>query len=96
MQSRHVSSKQNTLWIHYQRFGEGRRAIKGWYCKCKVVGCCAHVTSVIWYLGFARHQPTMKIQAATIGQNLRDARNIERSPNVENRNEEEDGQPAGN
>jgi hypothetical protein len=33
--------------------------VKGWYCQCKsgtrVVGTCAHVVSIIWYLGFARY-----------------------------------------
>ncbi|VDI18451.1 Hypothetical predicted protein [Mytilus galloprovincialis] len=32
--------------------------IEGWYCTCKsgarVVGCCAHVASVLWYLGYQR------------------------------------------
>lgn len=35
--------------------------ISGWYCDCKVgaktVGCCAHVASVLWYLGYARNHP---------------------------------------
>ncbi|CAC5387950.1 unnamed protein product [Mytilus coruscus] len=32
--------------------------IEGWYCTCKsgarVVGCCAHVASLLWYLGYQR------------------------------------------
>ncbi|CAC5387886.1 unnamed protein product [Mytilus coruscus] len=32
--------------------------IEGWHCTCKagarVVGCCAHVASVLWYLGYQR------------------------------------------
>ncbi len=35
-----------------------RGTIPGWYCKCKcgarTVGCCAHICSVIWYLGYGR------------------------------------------
>lgn len=54
IQSRHTSSKSHQLWI---RFDEC--SVQGWYCKCKagarVVGTCAHVASVIWFLGFARH-----------------------------------------
>lgn len=34
-------------------------AVTSWYCCCKsgarVVGTCAHIASVIWYLSFARH-----------------------------------------
>ncbi|GFW62796.1 uncharacterized protein TNCV_2625591 [Trichonephila clavipes] len=33
-----------------------------WYCQCKVgarvVGCCAHVASVLWYSGHWRHNHT--------------------------------------
>ena len=54
IQSRHVSAKQYKCWISY---GEG--VINGWYCKCKagsrVVGMCSHITCVIWYLSYARH-----------------------------------------
>ncbi|GFQ66503.1 uncharacterized protein TNCT_546991 [Trichonephila clavata] len=35
-----------------------------WYCLCKVgarvVGCCAHVASILWYLGYWRHNHTQK------------------------------------
>lgn len=44
------------LWLEYDS-SEG--TIVGWYCLCKsgarTVGCCAHVASVLWYLGFYRH-----------------------------------------
>lgn len=54
IQSRHTSSKSYLCWI---RFEEG--AVTLWYCCCKsgarVVGMCAHIASVIWYLSFARH-----------------------------------------
>ena len=34
--------------------------IKGWYCTCpdgaKVVGCCSHIASVIWFLAYERFQ----------------------------------------
>ena len=54
IQSRHVTSKQYLCWIKY---AEG--AVLAWYCQCKmgarVVGPCAHITSVIWYLAYARH-----------------------------------------
>ena len=54
IQSRHVSSKCYLCWI---RFSDG--VVTSWYCLCKsgarVVGTCAHIASVIWYLSFARH-----------------------------------------
>ena len=31
-----------------------------WYCRCKtgarVVGVCAHIAAVLWYLGYARYR----------------------------------------
>lgn len=57
VQSRHTSAKQYQLWIRYENHSFD--PIKGWYCQCKsgarVVGCCAHIASVLWYLGLYRH-----------------------------------------
>lgn len=54
IQSRHVEAKQYKCWIEYR---DG--AVVAWYCKCRpgsrVVGMCAHLTSVIWYLAYQRH-----------------------------------------
>ncbi|CAC5398621.1 unnamed protein product [Mytilus coruscus] len=51
--SRHSSSRVYSLWIE---FSEGE--VTGWYCTCKVgarvVGCCAHIASTMWYLGYSR------------------------------------------
>lgn len=59
IQSRHTSSKSYLLWIEY-----GPAIIKGWYCQCRagarVVGACAHVSSVLWYLGYARYADTVR------------------------------------
>ncbi|XP_061168891.1 uncharacterized protein LOC133178157 [Saccostrea echinata] len=53
LQSRHISNCRYQCWI---RYSEG--AVTSWYCRCRsgarVVGACAHITSVIWYL--ARHE----------------------------------------
>ena len=55
IQSCHVSAKKYLCWIRYQ---DG--VVTSWYCKCKsgsrFVGCFAHITSVVWYLSFGRHQ----------------------------------------
>jgi len=57
LQSRHTSSKQYQLWIRYEK--DSFDPIKGWFCQCKngarTVGCCAHIASVLWYLGYYRH-----------------------------------------
>lgn len=40
------------------------RPITGYYCTCKcgspTLGMCAHVTSVLWYLGYARLQENVR------------------------------------
>ena len=57
IQSRHTSAGSYNLWIEY---GPGLEPIKGCFCKCKsdsrIVGCYAHIASVMWFLGFYRHQ----------------------------------------
>ena len=58
IQSRHTNSCQHSVWIEYNT-SDGENPITGWYCTCKmgarVVGCCAHIASILWYLGFDRH-----------------------------------------
>ncbi|XP_062607931.1 uncharacterized protein LOC134269743 [Saccostrea cucullata] len=60
IQSRHSRNVLHTLWIKYRGREESVEAICGWYCTCKIgarlVGCCAHVSSVLWFLGWKRHQ----------------------------------------
>ena len=58
IRSRHTSAGSYNVWIE---FGQGLESIKkGWFCKCKsgsrIVGCCAHIEAVMWFLGFDRHQ----------------------------------------
>jgi hypothetical protein len=53
IQSRHVSSKKYLLWIKYSE-----TEVLSWYCICRagarVVGVCAHIAAIIWYLSGAR------------------------------------------
>ena len=73
LQSRHVSSKSYLIWILYDECN-----VISWYCKCRtgsrVVGMCAHVASVIWYLAYARNlnQPFCYVKDWT--EYLKDAR----------------------
>lgn len=75
IQSRHVSAKKYYCWIQY---GEG--VVQAWYCKCKagsrVVGCCAHITSVVWYLAYARHQETPVLGVQDWAVHLEDAARV--------------------
>ena len=58
-QSRHVSSKKYVVYVQYENSSEGCDKIKEWFCQCttgtRTVGMCAHIASLIWYLGYARH-----------------------------------------
>lgn len=58
--SRHISRKVYFVYILISNDSTGLAAIKQYYCNCivgcRTVGCCAHIMTVIWYLGWARHQ----------------------------------------
>ena len=60
IQSRHKTSKQYNVYIEYEPNSTGYDSIKRYFCKCntgcRTVGMCSHITSIIWYLGFVRHQ----------------------------------------
>ena len=44
--------------------------IKGWYCTCpdgaRVVGCCSHIASVIWFLAYERFQDEERPKASRV------------------------------
>ena len=67
IRSRHTCSRTYNLWIEHST---SLNPITGWFCTCKsgarVVGCCAHITSVLWYLGFEQHQTATQIPKAHI------------------------------
>ena len=46
---------------------DGVDSVSGYSCSCpnglRTVGCCAHVATVLWYLGFGRHQSEILIPA---------------------------------
>lgn len=60
LESRHLSRTVYNVWINFT-LEKDEDPIKGWYCNCKngarVVGTCAHVASVLWFIGFARNNP---------------------------------------
>ena len=59
IQSRHINAKRYFCWVEY-RTANADEKIVAWFCQClagqRTVGCCAHVASVMWYLGYERHQ----------------------------------------
>ncbi|XP_063418005.1 uncharacterized protein LOC134700555 [Mytilus trossulus] len=75
LQSRHVSSKTYILWVEYTS-----AEITAWYCKCRagarVVGVCAHIASILWYLGYARHNQDISYGVQNWGAYLEDAASI--------------------
>lgn len=70
IQSRHVKSVTHTLWIEFDP-NDFLEPITSWYCTCKVgarvVGCCSHIASVLWFLGYERQQnnPTRAVTIST-------------------------------
>jgi hypothetical protein len=74
IQSRHRSSHRYFIYILIDRLvlkdeeKDGVDAVSGYCCSCpnglRTVGCCAHVATVLWYLGFGRHQSEIPIPAA--------------------------------
>ena len=64
IQSRHKNLTSYDVYVQYNK-----NNILGWYCTCsngsRVVGCCAHVASIIYYLAFARYNPKQLQQRAS-------------------------------
>lgn len=44
--------------------------ILGYYCRCKsgarTIGACCHVTAVLWFLGYARHEEQVRYPPTTL------------------------------
>jgi hypothetical protein len=67
--SRFSGSKKYDLWISFrtqvshENDEQLEEPILGWFCQCKSgarsLGCCAHIASVLWYLGHGRHERTL-------------------------------------
>lgn len=59
MASRFMSRKSHDIYVLADAAKNGPDAIIGYSCDCKnglrTVGCCSHVATTIYYLGYARH-----------------------------------------
>ncbi|KAJ8708905.1 hypothetical protein PYW07_013509 [Mythimna separata] len=67
IKSRHISQRIYFSYVLFDTEHDGDSvldAILGYYCNCLVgnrtVGCCCHVMTIIWYLGWARHQTNIQ------------------------------------
>ncbi len=51
--SRHSNAKHHIATVQFD--DDQEQAIQGWFCTCasgsRTVGCCAHVTAVLWHMG---------------------------------------------
>lgn len=89
--SRFRAAKNYQVFISYRILDDNDREdndddeeIEGYYCTCpngaRTLGACAHIASILWFLGYARHQRNVKYPRSTLLQSVLDAGN--RDPNV--------------
>lgn len=56
---------------------DNENPIIGYYCTCKsgarTLGTCCHITSILWYLGHARHQHNIKYPSISLLYQILDA-----------------------
>lgn len=83
IKSRHTSQTIYNTWIKFDKNNE-TDPINGWYCTCKsgarVVGCCAHVASVLWFLGFFRFNREIKLESINLNHIFLDASKLPKDP----------------
>lgn len=80
--SRHSSKNVYNTWI---RFNQNEKTpVKDWYCTCRsgarVVGCCAHVISVLWFLGYHRYNYSSKNGSTKFTELCFDASKVSEEP----------------
>lgn len=67
IRSRHVNSVKYFAYILVDTRQEGINAIIGHTCQCKVglrmVGCCSHIATLIWYFAYGKFLPEIQIPA---------------------------------
>ena len=68
IKSRHIGRRQYYVYILIENDLNGRNGISEYCCNCivgrRTVGCCAHVMTLVWYLGWARYQSNIEPPAA--------------------------------
>lgn len=84
--SRFRNATKHQLFIAYrvddvntQNYDENDDVILDYYCTCKsgarTLGTCAHVASVLWYLGYARYQQNIRYPDDSLLNTTHDAAN---------------------
>lgn len=83
VKSRFRNSKIHQQWIQYvptdsdNEHENETEPILGHYCTCitgaRTIGTCAHITSVLWYLGFAQHEENVKYPSTLLTNTIPDA-----------------------
>lgn len=69
------------MWIKYRVPipAVEQNSIEGYYCTCRsgarTLGTCAHVASVLWYLGYTRHQQNIRYPSTILLNVILDAAN---------------------
>ncbi|CAH1106001.1 unnamed protein product [Psylliodes chrysocephalus] len=60
-------------------FNRNEEPIFGYYCTCpsdaRTVGTCVYVASVLWFLGYARHEANIRYPSTSLVNTIRNARN---------------------
>lgn len=90
--SRFHDRTTHQLWIAYVPNGDlddeqedqNEELVLGYYCTCqsgsRIVGTCAHITSVLWFLGYARHEENVHYPSTRMIETIYDARNHPQNP----------------
>lgn len=69
IRSRHVNANKYNTFVKYKPFTNSVEGIQAWYCTCKngsrTVGCCSHVSSLIYFFSFAKY-----VDFKSINQNI--------------------------
>lgn len=94
--SRFRNATKHQLWIAYVPIEDMEHdaqdennpdPIQGYYCTCqsgaRTLGSCAHVASVLWYLGYARHENNVRYPSTSLHNVIMDAadRPAQQNPN---------------
>ncbi|CAF0884185.1 unnamed protein product [Brachionus calyciflorus] len=65
IRSRHSKCLKYKVFIQYDPKIENDNSIDEWYCTCRngarTVGCCSHISSLIYYLSIGRYSQNLKI-----------------------------------
>ncbi|CAH2103328.1 unnamed protein product [Euphydryas editha] len=70
IQSRHHNTTKYYIYILIDQDKSGAEAISGHFCQCKngkrTIGCCAHIMTVLWFLGWGRFETEISEPAKTL------------------------------